>query len=288
MPHSIDTEDLLVWTCTADGILSTKVDYDFIMKPIVSASWSSFPWDNCTPSHSLLVWRFIHNKIPSDENLNSCGFCFPSMCSLCRNSPESAQHIFFDCSFAKHLWNWLSTKIHCLPISSIRDYFSILKAGWSPQARLTVPSCFTTMFHQIWKARNLARFEDKLTSWECYRSIIASQIKITGSNNSKFSNSDMNNFTVLKTFDIGMHPRPPQRCIEVFWSPPLAGWIKCNIDGLAKGSPMTSSCGDIFRNDMAGHMGSFCAYLNEGNSVSAELLAAVIAIEKAKERNWSK
>lgn len=97
----------------------------------------------------------------------------------------------------------------------------------------------------------------------------------------------MNNFLVLKAFDIDIHPRPPLRCIEVYWSPTPMGWIKCNIDRLAKGSPMKSSCGVIFRNDSVGHMGSFCAYLNEGNFVLAEFLAVVIAVEKTMERNWT-
>lgn len=43
VPQTVGTEDMLVWTNTADGNLSTKTTYDFIMKPNVSDSWSYFP-----------------------------------------------------------------------------------------------------------------------------------------------------------------------------------------------------------------------------------------------------
>ncbi|XP_058783182.1 uncharacterized protein LOC131657844 [Vicia villosa] len=51
---------------------------------------------------------------------------------------------------------------------------------------------------------------------------------------------------------------------------------------------MTSSCGGIFRDDKARHLGSFCAYLHAGNVVSAELLVAIMAIENARDNGWNK
>ncbi|XP_058750770.1 uncharacterized protein LOC131623764 [Vicia villosa] len=51
---------------------------------------------------------------------------------------------------------------------------------------------------------------------------------------------------------------------------------------------MTSSCGGIFKDDKSGHLGSFYAYIHEGNFVVAELLAAIMAIELAMERGWIK
>ncbi|XP_058783119.1 uncharacterized protein LOC131657775 [Vicia villosa] len=46
-------------------------------------------------------------------------------------------------------------------------------------------------------------------------------------------------------------------------------------------------CG-IFRNTDAEHIGSFCDFLGEGDAVSAELLAAITAMEKMKEMGFQK
>lgn len=72
-------------------MLTVKHAYDFILKPQPKDAWNSFPW-NCSipPSHSMLVWSYIHNKIPTDDNMLVCGFLLPSMCSVCKTSQESA------------------------------------------------------------------------------------------------------------------------------------------------------------------------------------------------------
>lgn len=47
-------------------------------------------------------------------------------------------------------------------------------------------------------------------------------------------------------------------------------------------------CGVILKNDPTCHVWSFWAYPGERNFEMAELLAAIITIEKAKEFNWKK
>lgn len=92
----------------------------------------------------------------------------------------------------------------------------------------------------------------------------------------------------LEKFDISIHPSKPLKTKEVLWSPPPIGWIKCNIYGLAIGSPNISFCEGIFRDDKAFHIGSFCAYLYGGTSESVELTTTMVAIEKVMEFHWKK
>lgn len=112
--------------------------------------------------------------------------------------------------------------------------------------------------------------------------------KLVGNLTTKCSNSSILSFTLLKSFDINIHPSKPLRCIDVLWSPPPFGWVKCNVDGLAKGSPMLIACRGIFKNDQACHVGSLCDFFDVGSSEMAELLAALAATEKARELNWKK
>ncbi|XP_058785510.1 metal transporter Nramp7.2-like [Vicia villosa] len=49
-----------------------------------------------------------------------------------------------------------------------------------------------------------------------------------------------------------------------------------------------AACGGIYRDDKAVNMLSFSVFLNEGSPIFAEFMAAIIAIEKAKQLNWNK
>ncbi|XP_058755287.1 uncharacterized protein LOC131628464 [Vicia villosa] len=75
--------------------------------------------------------------------------------------------------------------------------------------------------------------------------------------------------------------------VDMLWSPPGAGWIKCNIDGAVAGSTSLASCDGIFRDAQANHVISFSVFLGPGSSVFEEFMAAVLAIEKARHLNWT-
>lgn len=117
----IDVPDALVWRNYTTCMLSIKDAYKEIGKPCPSALWVDFLWDRGSPpSHSMLMWIFMHHKIPNDENLKLRGFSFPSLCSMCRSTTETSNQLFFDCSYVQNLWNWLDNilqlnfSIHCL------------------------------------------------------------------------------------------------------------------------------------------------------------------------------
>lgn len=66
------------------------------------------------------------------------------------------------------------------------------------------------------------------------------------------------------------------------------GWVKVNIDGVARGDPVLMACGEIYKDDKAFHFGSYCDFMGEVNSEVVELWATMIAIEKAVFNGWRK
>jgi hypothetical protein len=55
----------------------------------------------------------------------------------------------------------------------------------------------------------------------------------------------------LKHFNVSIHHPNPIVIKEVLWQPSLINWVKCNIDGAAKGNTDIASCGGVFRNHVA-------------------------------------
>src|SRR6266487_7107213 len=67
---------------------------------------------------------------------------------------------------------------------------------------------------------------------------------------------------------------------------PIVSWIKCNIDGTAKGCPGPAACGGIFRDSNAAVVGCFAQNLHISTAFHAELIGAILAIELASKNGW--
>lgn len=105
--------DKLVWKHVGNGILTLKEAYNFKKHCFPKVSWAKFIWSkDIPPSKSLLAWRLMLNKLPTDDNLQSRGCLLPSICSLCYKNAETCNHLFLECSYATHLWNWLASTIN--------------------------------------------------------------------------------------------------------------------------------------------------------------------------------
>lgn len=115
--------------------------------------------------------------------------------------------------------------------------------------------------------------------------LISAQVKLTGNNTNKESNTSITIFSFVIIFNINIHPGKSLTTMDTLWTPPPLGWIKYNIDGLNTGSPAVSSRGDIFRDYNACHFGSFCDFIGFGRGDIAEFKAAMLAIKKAKDIN---
>lgn len=92
----MDLDDVIIWTASGNGTLTLKHAYLFLDKPNHYTFWSIFPWNS---SRSLLVWRLLHNRLPTDENMALGGFSLPSICELCKKKAETSNHSVFECSF---------------------------------------------------------------------------------------------------------------------------------------------------------------------------------------------
>jgi hypothetical protein len=99
---------------------------------------------------------------------------------------------------------------------------------------------------------------------------VAANVSIAGNHTSKLASSSVRDFSVLKKFNVCIHPPKVSSLKEVIWQPPLPNWVKCNTDGAFTG--LSASCGGIFRNSSA---------------FQAELCGVMTAIEIAASKDWN-
>ncbi|KAL6187407.1 hypothetical protein ACLB2K_038806 [Fragaria x ananassa] len=99
------------------------------------------------------------------------------------------------------------------------------------------------------------------------------------------SNS-LTEFRVLKKFGLLCRPHQAPRITEVNWHPLLFGWIKVNTDGAWQKTTRKSGYGGIFRDFHGSFLGVFVSNLEIPNSVDAEVMAVIQAIELTWVRDW--
>lgn len=128
------------------------------------------------------------------------------------------------------------------------------------------------------------RFQNKKIHWKSSIASIISNTSFAGNNSNSRASNSMADFTILKKFNVNLHPPNAPKIIEVLWQPPIFHWIKCNTDGSA--NDITSSCGGIFRDKDSKFILCFAENTGIGNSLHAELCGAMRAIELAHQYQW--
>jgi hypothetical protein len=62
------------------------------------------------PKVKFFAWTAMHEKILTTDNLATREMQHNPICPLCRNQPETAQHLLSVCSFTKEVlqmtWSW--------------------------------------------------------------------------------------------------------------------------------------------------------------------------------------
>ena len=210
------------------------------------------------------------------------------MCSLCTRSDETSYHLFIDCSFARNIWNWLTsiTKIPC-NFSTVLEFVEISNRGWTPLCKLIILASITLCLNIIWYSRNQRRFKVKVMDIRTAINLIIASTSLSSNSPSLKANSSMTGFVILKAFSVKMNYGNAPKIKGVLWQPPILHWLKCNIDGASNGNPGPSACGGIFRNSSAEFVGAFAFNLGISNSLVAELQGVMIAIEIASQKGWN-
>jgi hypothetical protein len=174
--------DKLIWLNSSKGDFTFKDAYLHKAPSGQNIHWAKTIWSpDIPPSKSLTVWRLMHNKLPTDDNLSLRGCFLPSICNCCSNHAETSYHLFFECTYASRLWNWLSTVLNInLQFSNIDDVWKICDRNWSAQCKIAVKASLINTLCTIWFVRNQARFNDKLIPWRTTINHITSNVALSG------------------------------------------------------------------------------------------------------------
>ncbi|XP_050113925.1 uncharacterized protein LOC126592246 [Malus sylvestris] len=290
MPLPIDEDkDVLIWEVSTSGVFSFSDGYEIVRHRFTVKSWASTIWRPfIPPRYSILVWKILFNKLPTEDQLQRRGIPLAPICQLCHKNSESIDHLFSSCEFAQCAWRWLATQFGTIipPTGSLSDLWLVfLSKRFSPHLRNVWLASGFFLLMAIWKMRNKVKFEGKPPSFSrLYRSTSA-WIRQVGALTPGHVRGILDR-QLLVSLGISPNSCKAHSIVPVLWHPPLFSWVKVNTDGLAKGNPGPAACGGVFRDSAGYFLGGFSLSLGHRTSFYAELHAVILAVELAHVRGW--
>ncbi|OVA19771.1 Reverse transcriptase zinc-binding domain [Macleaya cordata] len=280
-------QDRPAWAHSSDGDLSFKEAFEFTKPRGAVLPWFKKIWVSyIPPSRSWLLWKIIHGRLATDDNLRKVGIMITSCCSLCTypSTMESTKHLFLECTYASAVWNWIDY------VFNVRIQFYNLEDLLSTTSRMSAGSqvqdlCWAAIFNgfwTIWWSQNRIQFVTIPQAIKMITHLTSDAVK--------FSEGHMTNSVVdlstIRYFGATTKPRKAPRIEKVCWDPPLNGWIKINSDGCSLSTPGPSGSGGIFHDHHGRLIGCFSNSLGITTSVFAGFHAVITALEIALDQLW--
>ena len=179
---SLGAKDYHAWLPTKDGCYNIKSGYftslkrvqlieeisqGVIIRPHQGFDWTRDIWNiKSSPKTKFFLWKLMRGAVPLGKNLKARHINDSAMCTFCALE-ESSLHLFFQCPFAKQIWNVAPFK-NTLSV----DHISSLRAGIKasklliclPPSGLAAGPLLPWIVWAIWVARNQKIFNNKISS----------------------------------------------------------------------------------------------------------------------------
>ncbi|XP_022003330.1 uncharacterized protein LOC110900772 [Helianthus annuus] len=128
---------------------------------------STFNWNNwVTRKSTTFVWRAIDEKVPSAVALRGRGMNLPDVtCKTCGAADEIAGHILLGCSFAKRVWEAITTWLKIPMVSTEWNIAELLmemsEIQRSRNERKAIHAVAIQTMWILWKTRNERVFKGR-------------------------------------------------------------------------------------------------------------------------------
>jgi len=131
--------------------------YAWLLNVPLSPKWTNITWTRISiPRHSLTVWMFMHQRLPILERQGKHTQLPSVECSMCQQSSETQDHLFFECSYAKNIWEKFLNDWHVDIERTGLEVFvnSLTKLKMPRRLKALFYAMTNAVIYNIWLVRN--------------------------------------------------------------------------------------------------------------------------------------
>lgn len=170
-----DYDDSTIWWWNNNGRFSVRSANNFLIYDGVKDCKIFYLWKLKVPLKiKLFMWLAARNRVLIADTPAKRGWYSPSIRVLCSTNEDNLEDIFFCCTYAISMWNWLLQSILTTQ-HLMTDLSEDITTRWWVRMPLVglqknnFDLCFTTTCWELWKQRNMRIFNEHLIrtkSWE--------------------------------------------------------------------------------------------------------------------------
>lgn len=179
IPIASREQDRLIWNPTSSGEFSVRSCYRlnnyawFCTSSRLDRKLWLLLWKTTLHErHKILLWRILHNILPTKDQIHGMLRLSDPLCILCSHSMETLDHLLLDCPIVERWWlnsSWQIRIAHFAPegctkwIQILLDEQNCLTV--SQEEKLKILNYAAVMFDQIWMWRNKIRLGCPPPDW---------------------------------------------------------------------------------------------------------------------------
>lgn len=167
VPILNEQPDKVMWISN-DG---KKVNYaiQHVLKDIRGedddVSWANLVWfSNCIPRHTFILWLAVKKKLVTQDKLLKWYPHGEFKCPFCNDVPDSYDHIFFKCKYAREVWESIKVKARITENANTWDGIVNYLAGNKQHNHIWIvimKLCLVATVYFLWQERNSRIFKSE-------------------------------------------------------------------------------------------------------------------------------
>ncbi|KAJ8754033.1 hypothetical protein K2173_001931 [Erythroxylum novogranatense] len=156
-------QDDWLWMHNNQGEYRVKEGYRLAMADVnVKLRDTGFPWEKIWQLHipgkiKLFLWRLLRKAIPCKANLKERHVDIRDTCPICDNSPETGDHLFLHCDFARSVWSLISVDWSFSRTVTLHPWLTSIMLGGSK----TQQEEYCVILWSLWTYRNEVLWQQK-------------------------------------------------------------------------------------------------------------------------------
>ncbi|KAJ9561753.1 hypothetical protein OSB04_006913 [Centaurea solstitialis] len=156
-----DVPDVPCWDDLDRGVCTVSDMYSSLMGTLDVVQWAGSVWfKGHIPKHSFCMWVACMRRLPTQDRLATWKHDPPDLrCSLCGLMPDSHNHLFFECTFARQVWIQVLHKVNWVDFPCSWDAIvEAISTNATAPTTLTHQLALAASVYSIWCERNLRIF----------------------------------------------------------------------------------------------------------------------------------
>jgi hypothetical protein len=159
--RDIEEDDVLSWSCSANGVYSAKSTYDMLQSEGVEFPMADAIWKNGAPLKAkIFMWLTIQHHLWTADRRHRHGLQDQtSSCFVCLQEEDKVEHLFTQCSYARQVWlggfHRLNIAVpgpteHC----NLQVWWSASRLNFTIKTRKNFDALVILTCWSLWKNRN--------------------------------------------------------------------------------------------------------------------------------------